>query len=191
MGSKLVRVECVLRVSSLVFAVMAALLLALDAQTKTILFVTKKASIKNLHALRLTTIVVAMAAGYQLLQLMRMAAFAWLGRNPCNEYSNKFTACLYLFLDQGVTYATFAAATAGFQEAFVGLFGVEKMQWMKLCNVYTRFCEQIAGGMVVCLALCVTMAVMSAVSAHRFFKLYHRSRPSPSKSDRRSMMAAS
>lgn len=51
MGSKVLRAESVLRILSLVFAAMAALLVGLDTQTKTVFFVTRTATVKDMEAL--------------------------------------------------------------------------------------------------------------------------------------------
>lgn len=51
MGSKVLRAESVLRILSLVFAAMAALLVGLDTQTKTVFFVTRTATVKDMDAL--------------------------------------------------------------------------------------------------------------------------------------------
>lgn len=51
MENKAVLVEGFLRVASIVLATMSALLLGLDTQTKTILFIPKKATAKDLQAL--------------------------------------------------------------------------------------------------------------------------------------------
>lgn len=50
MENKAVLVEGFLRVASIVLATMSALLLGLDTQTKTILFIPKKATAKDLQA---------------------------------------------------------------------------------------------------------------------------------------------
>lgn len=52
MTSKAVRVECVLRMLSVVLTLMAALLVGLDTQTKTLFFARKTATFRDLDALR-------------------------------------------------------------------------------------------------------------------------------------------
>lgn len=180
MGSKVLRAESVLRILSLVFAAMAALLVGLDTQTKTVFFVTRTATVKDMDALWVMTVVFSVVAGYHLLHLFRCMAFTWLGKNPC--HCNKFVAWLYFVLDQGSTYATFGATMAALQAALVGLFGIGSLQWSKLCNIYTRFCDQIAGGIICGLVATLVMAVVSAISAHRLFQLYPRTRRSSPKS---------
>jgi uncharacterized protein (TIGR01569 family) len=68
----------------------------------------------------------------------------------------------------------FATTVAALQACFVGLIGVEALQWSKLCNIYTRFCEQAAAGMLCSMLAAGGMAVVSAFSARELFR-----RPAP------------
>jgi len=71
---------------------------------------------------------------------------------------------------QGCAYMVLATTVAALQACFVGLLGVEALQWSKLCNIYTRFCEQAAAGMVCSLVAAAGMAVLSAFSARDLFR---------------------
>uniref|UniRef100_A0A0A8XPB1 CASP-like protein n=1 Tax=Arundo donax TaxID=35708 RepID=A0A0A8XPB1_ARUDO len=64
----------------------------------------------------------------------------------------------------------FAMTMAALQACLVGLLGVEALQWSKVCNIYTRFCEQVAAGLVCSLLAAVGMAVLSAFSARDLFR---------------------
>jgi len=64
----------------------------------------------------------------------------------------------------------FATTVAALQACFVGLLGVEALQWSKLCNIYTRFCEQIAAGTVCTLLAAAGADVLSAFSARDLFR---------------------
>ncbi|RWV98244.1 hypothetical protein GW17_00038918 [Ensete ventricosum] len=162
MENRLLKAECVLRMLSLALAAAAALLVGLDTQTKTVLLVRRKATAKDLDGLWTMTLVTSATAGYHLLQLFRcMAALALLGRNPCRGSKSM---AWFLFLSD--------------QAALVAVFGVDDLQWSKLCNIYTRFCEQVAGGMLCGLTASLAMAVVSAVSAYHLFRLYPRCRRS-------------
>ncbi|EAZ21949.1 hypothetical protein OsJ_05601 [Oryza sativa Japonica Group] len=72
----------------------------------------------------------------------------------------------------GCAYVVFASTAAALQACMVGLIGVEALQWSKLCNIYTRFCEQAAAGMLCSFLAAAGMAVLSAFSARRLFRLY-------------------
>ena len=74
------------------------------------------------------------------------------------------------FLVQGSAYLVFATTVAALQACFVGLIGVDALQWSKLCNIYTRFCEQAAAGMVCSMIAAVGMAVLAAFSARELFR---------------------
>jgi len=74
------------------------------------------------------------------------------------------------FLVQGSAYLVFATTVAALQACFVGLIGVDALQWSKLCNIYTRFCEQAAAGMVCSMLAAVGMAVLAAFSARELFR---------------------
>lgn len=117
---ELVRAEWGMRALSLVLAAMAALLVGLDSETETVIFVARKATVKDLTALwyslpqlensssfrnsvpkscgRVMTIAASVTAGYHLLQLCRCMASAALGRSSSPQ--NKFAAWLQFLLDQ-------------------------------------------------------------------------------------------
>jgi uncharacterized protein (TIGR01569 family) len=69
-------------------------------------------------------------------------------------------------------YMTFATTVAATQACMIALEGAHAMQWTKLCNIYTRFCEQIAGSLALGMLAAVGTAVASAVSARNVFRLY-------------------
>ncbi|KAF8783827.1 hypothetical protein HU200_000267 [Digitaria exilis] len=71
---------------------------------------------------------------------------------------------------QGCAYVVFATTVAALQVCFVGLIGVEALQWSKLCNIYTRFCEQVAAGIICGMLAAVGMAVVAAFSARDLFR---------------------
>lgn len=74
----------------------------------------------------------------------------------------------------------FATTVAALQACFVGLIGVEALQWSKLCNIYTRFCEQVAAGIVCSMLAVAGMAVVAAFSARELFRRPCSSSAAPS-----------
>ncbi|XP_072993388.1 CASP-like protein 2C1 [Typha latifolia] len=178
MGSKVLKAESLLRGLSLVLAAIAALLMGLNQQTKTVFFEPKKATVNDIEAFRVFTGVLAIAAGYHLLQLSKCLAFQFLTESPC--WCNKLVAWLCFLIDQVITYAAFVAAMAALQASTTALFGIGHLQWAKLCNIYTRFCVQVGASLVCALAATLTMAAVSAISAHRLFRLYPASKPAVS-----------
>ncbi|KAL5204477.1 hypothetical protein ABZP36_009348 [Zizania latifolia] len=79
---------------------------------------------------------------------------------------------------QGVAYLTFATTVASVQACMVALEGVQALQWNKLCNIYTRFCQQVSGSLACGMLAAVGAVVLSAVSARNLFRHYP-SMPSP------------
>lgn len=176
------RAETLLRGACAATSAAAALLLGLSAQTKTVLFVRKKAVPRDVEALWVLIVAAAVAAGYHAARLvMRLY---WSGRGSDNagggRSSTKAVAWISFLLDKGCAYVVFATSAAALSACFVALTGVEPLQWSRLCNIYTRFCVQGAFGMVCGLAAAVGMAILSAFSARDLFRLYsppgHRGR---------------
>ncbi|BAF07984.1 cASP-like protein 2C2 [Oryza sativa Japonica Group] len=162
-----VRAERLLRGGCVVMAATAALLLGFSAETKTVLFVRKTAVAKDVQALWVLTVAAAAAAGYQFAQLVRCMYCSSSG-----DAGAMAVAWTSFLLDKGCAYVVFASTAAALQACMVGLIGVEALQWSKLCNIYTRFCEQAAAGMLCSFLAAAGMAVLSAFSARRLFRLY-------------------
>ncbi|PUZ74335.1 hypothetical protein GQ55_1G056600 [Panicum hallii var. hallii] len=167
------RVEYVLRGACAAMAAAGALLLGLSAQTKTVLFVQKKAVPKDVQALWVLIVAASAAAGYHVVQLARclyMARLSTAGGGGGSRRLSREIACVSFLLDKGCAYMVFATTVAALQACFVGLIGVEALQWSKLCNIYTRFCEQAAAGMVCSMLAAGGMAILAAFSARELFR---------------------
>ncbi|CAL5059971.1 unnamed protein product [Urochloa decumbens] len=179
-GSPPARMECVLRGACAAMAAAGALLLGLSAQTKTVLFIQRKAVPKDVQALWVLIVAASAAAGYHVVQLARCLYMSRLGvaggGAGCRRLSRGIT-CVTFLLDKGCAYMVFATTVAALQACFVGLVGVEALQWSKLCNIYTRFCEQAAAGMLCSMLAAGGMAVLSAFSDRELFR---RRRPGSS-----------
>ncbi|CAL4889665.1 unnamed protein product [Urochloa decumbens] len=168
------RMECVLRGACAAMAAAGALLLGLSAQTKTVLFIQRKAVPKDVQALWVLIVAASAASGYHVVQLARCLymsrlAVAGDGAGGCRRLSRGIT-CVTFLLDKGCAYMVFATTVAALQACFVGLVGVEALQWSKLCNIYTRFCEQAAAGMICSMFAAGGMAVVSAFSDRELFR---------------------
>uniref|UniRef100_A0ACD5YNX5 Uncharacterized protein n=1 Tax=Avena sativa TaxID=4498 RepID=A0ACD5YNX5_AVESA len=162
------RAETLLRAACAATSAAAALLLGLSAQTKTVLFVRKKAVPRDVEALWVLILAAAVASGYHAARLLLRRLYSGGGGNA----SCKAVAWISFLLDKGCAYVVFASSAAALQACFVALVGVQPLQWSKLCNIYTRFCVQGAFGMVCGLAAALGMAVLSAFSARDLFRLY-------------------
>ncbi|CAO2044761.1 unnamed protein product [Urochloa humidicola] len=169
------RSECVLRGACAAMAAAGALLLGLSAQTKTVLFIQRKAVPKDVQALWVLIVAASAAAGYHVVQLARclymshLAAGTGGGGAGSRRLSRGFV-CVTFLLDKGCAYMVFATTVAALQACFVGLVGVEALQWSKLCNIYTRFCEQAAAGMLCSMLAAGGMAILSAFSDRELFR---------------------
>ncbi|KAF5201448.1 Casp-like protein 2c1 [Thalictrum thalictroides] len=161
----------VLRLLSMLLLVSTALIVGLDTQKKFI-FSTfeRKATVKDIDALLLLTIIASVCAGYNLLQLSNSFIFHHIKGN--REGSNIKLAWLSLLLDQVVAYTSFGATSAAAQASVIALMGVNSLQWLKMCNLYTRFCIQIGGGLACGYVASLLMAVVSAFSAFNLFRFY-------------------
>lgn len=165
------KTEGLLRGACALLAAAAALLVGLNTQTETVLFIRKKATVKDVQALWVLAMAAAAAAGYHLLQLLRcfyLSRFA--DGKPCRH--RRAIAWLCFLLDKGCAYLTFATTVAAAQACVVALYGTHALQWTKLCNIYTRFCEQVAGSLVCAMLAAVGTALLSVVSARNLFRLY-------------------
>ncbi|CAI9765738.1 unnamed protein product [Fraxinus pennsylvanica] len=79
-----------------------------------------------------------------------------------------FNTCLI----SAAVYTVFAANSAAVQASTFALIGESSLQWMKLCNRFTRFCTQIAGALLCGYVASIFMAVISAMSAYNLFRFY-------------------
>jgi uncharacterized protein (TIGR01569 family) len=96
--------------------------------------------------------------------------------NVSHTQANSAALCLW---PQACAYTTFATTVAAAQACMIALDGAHALQWTKLCNIYTRFCEQIAGSLVLGMLAAVGTAVLSAASARNVFRHYSPSSPPP------------
>lgn len=62
---------------------------------------------------------------------------------------------------------------AAIQASLVAITGVKPLQWRKVCNVFTRFCDQVGGGITCALAASLAMSILAAISANRLFRSHY------------------
>ncbi|TKY54587.1 CASP protein 2C1 [Spatholobus suberectus] len=163
------RGEVYLRVSAILVLVLTACLVAFDTQTKAVLFtIEKKATYKDLDALKILVYVTSAAAGYNLLQLCKH--LTWSRRNFKGSYM--YMAWICFLLDQIAVYIIFAANTATLGASVLAITGSQAFQWLKVCNKFTRFCIQIGGAHLCGYAASILMALISTISAYKVFRMY-------------------
>ena len=71
-----------------------------------------------------------------------------------------------------MAYLTLAAVAAATQSAMFAKFGETELQWMKICNMYGKFCNQVGEGIASALIASLSMVVLSGISAFSLFRLY-------------------
>lgn len=163
------RGEVYLRVSAIVVLVLTACLVAFDTQTKVLLLsIEKKATYKDLNALKISVYVTSVAAGYNLLQLCKH--FPWFRGNFKGSYM--CMAWMFFLLDQIAVYLVFGANTATLGASLLAVTGSEAFQWLKVCNKFTRFCIQIASAVLCGYAASIIMALISTISAYKVLSMY-------------------
>lgn len=77
-----------------------------------------------------------------------------------------------IYFLQAAVYTVFAAQSAAVEASAIALAGVRSLQWMKLCNRFTRFCIQIGGALLCGYAAVLVLVVVSSLSAFQLFRLY-------------------
>lgn len=71
-----------------------------------------------------------------------------------------------------MAYLMLAALGAALQSAMFAKFSEPELQWMKLCNMYGKFCNQGGEGIASSVIACLCMVIVSAISAFSLFRLY-------------------
>ncbi|KAL2534781.1 CASP-like protein 2C1 [Abeliophyllum distichum] len=165
------RKEAFLRVFATVFLVLTACLVGFDTQTKILFYsVVRKATYRDLNALFVLVWIDSAAAAYNLLQLFR--CYLWPVSKEDLTSNYKYLAWGFYLLDQAAVYIVFAANSAAVQASMFAVTGESSLQWMKLCNRFTRFCTQTGVALLCGYFASIFMAVISSISAYNLFRFY-------------------
>ncbi|CAA0809708.1 CASP-like protein 2C1 [Striga hermonthica] len=163
--------EALLRIISVVMLALTACLVAFDSQTKTLFFtLTKTATFRDMNALYVIVWIDTAVATYNLLQLLR--GYMLPGFRKDLTPSHRFVGWAVYLLDQVATYTVFAGNTAAVQASMLAVTGEKSLQWMKVCNKFTRFCTQIGGALLCGYVAAILMVITSSISAYGLFRLY-------------------
>lgn len=160
--------ELILRSSICGLALVAALLIATDTQVKEIFTIQKKAKFTDMKALVFLVAANGVAAAYSLLQAIRCA----VGMVKGSVLFNKPLAWVIFSGDQAIAYLCVAAIAAAAQSAAFAKLGEPELQWMKICNMYGKFCNQVGEGIASALFASIGMVMVSCISAFSLFRLY-------------------
>ncbi|CAN1337058.1 CASP-like protein 2B2 [Linum perenne] len=138
--------ELVLRCLTCVLGVICIVLLVTDTQVKEFFSIQKRASYTDVKAMVFLVIANAIAAAYSFVQLVRCVVMAYL---------------------------TVAAVAATIQSSVFAETGQAELQWMKTCDMYAKFCTRAGEGVVSGVLACLSMVLVSCISAFGLFRLYN------------------
>ncbi|CAN6288379.1 unnamed protein product [Urochloa humidicola] len=161
--------ELSLRLAACGFALLAAVLLAVNKETHDFLgLFVKEARYTDMQSLVILVITNGIAASYSFLQggrcLVSMARGWALVSKPM--------ACAVFFCDQVITYAALSALAGAMVAAMIGKHGQAQFGWMKTADLYKRFSMQATGAIICAIVAVVAMVPVSALSAFNLFRLY-------------------
>ncbi|CAH9086076.1 unnamed protein product [Cuscuta europaea] len=160
--------ELVLRCVICALALVGALLIATDTQVQEIFTIRKKATFKDMKALVFLVVSNGILAAYSLVQVVRCTVSIIRG----SVLFNKPLAWAVFSGDQLMAYLSLAAVAAATQSAVIAKFGQNELQWMKICNMYGKFCNQVAEGIASSLFASISLVLLSGLSAFSLFRLY-------------------
>lgn len=160
--------EVILRFAMIALALVAAVRVGTDTQTRTIFTIEKKAKYSDMKALVFLVVMNGIVASYSLLQGLRCV----LSIYTQSPLTSKPLAWLIFALDQTMAYFSLAAAAAAAESAYLAERGQTEFQWMKVCIFYEKFCHQIGEGLVSTFLVSLSMATVSGMSAYHLFRLY-------------------
>jgi len=174
-GSNLKAVDRKVRIAELVlrclicgFGVLAAVLIGSDTQTKEIFSIKKTAKFTDMKALVFLVVASGLAAAYSLLQVLRCVVSMVRG----SVLFNKPLAWVIFSGDQLMAYLMLAAVAAAAQSSVFAKFGEPELQWMKICTMYGKFCNQVGEGVASAVFASISMVLLSGISGFSLFRLY-------------------
>ncbi|ESW19627.1 hypothetical protein PHAVU_006G141200 [Phaseolus vulgaris] len=160
--------ELVLRCVILGLGVLAAVLVGTDSQVKEFFSIQKTAKFTDMKALVFLVVANGLAAGFSLLQGLHCIICVVRGRTLLS----KPLAWVIFSGDQVMAYVTVAAVAAAGQSGMLAKVGQPELQWMELCNMYGKFCNQVGEGIASAFGVSLSMVVLSCISAFSLFRLY-------------------
>ncbi|XP_042386065.1 CASP-like protein 2B1 [Zingiber officinale] len=162
--------ELFLRCAITLFGVLTAALIGSNTQTRDFFSQEKKAEFTDMKALVFLVATSGAVAGYSLIHGVR-CAWSMVVKGSA-VLLNKPLAWAIFSLDQAVAYLTLAAVSAAVQGSALGKFGQPELQWMKICDLYAKFCKRGEEGLVCAVLVCLCVVTVSSISAFNLFRLY-------------------
>ncbi|KAM3268241.1 CASP-like protein 2B1 [Capsicum chacoense] len=164
--------ELILRCVILGLAVVGALLIGSDSEVKVIFSIKKEAKFTDMKVLVFLVIANGLAAAYSLIQVLRCIFSMIRG----SVLFNKPLAWAIFSGDQLMAYLVLSAVAAAAQSGVISKLGQPQLQWMKVCNLYGKFCNQVGEGIASSFLVSLSMIVLSGISAFSLFRLYGNNR---------------
>ncbi|KAD3069386.1 hypothetical protein R6Q59_030496 [Mikania micrantha] len=161
--------ELILRTAICGLALVATLLVATDTQVKQILAIHKRAKFTDMKSLVFFMVANGIVAAYSLVQIVRCVVSVVRG----SMLFNKPLAWIIFSADQAMAYMIVAAVGTTAQSATFAKIGEAEVEWMKVCDMYGKFCNQAGEGIASSVFACASMVIVSAISAFSLFRLYH------------------
>ncbi|KAJ4912392.1 CASP-like protein 2B1 [Raphanus sativus] len=165
---KLRQTELLLRCSVTALALLGLIMIVTDTQVKQIFTIEKRAKYTNMKSLVFLVVANGIAAVYSLFQLLRCV----MGLMKGSVLFSKPLAWAIFSGDQAMAYMSVAAIAAASESGIIGIRGEQELQWMKLCNMFGKFCNRGAGGVASAMLASVAMVLVSCISAFSLFRLY-------------------
>ncbi|XP_031491257.1 CASP-like protein 2B2 [Nymphaea colorata] len=162
--------ELVLRCVICGAGALVAVLVGTDTEVMEIFTLEKRAKFTDMRSLLFLVIANGMAASYCLVQGLRCAVC--LFGESGSLLLSKPLAWIIFSCDQVMAYVLLSAAAAATQSAALAETGQHEFEWMKLCNLYRKFCTQVGEGIVGSYVVSLSMIALSCVSAFNLFRLY-------------------
>eukprot|EP00249_Psilotum_nudum_P020411 c2768_g1_i1 orf=330-863(+) len=171
MGRNFEKTQVSLRFVAVLTAVAALALIVSDKEAKGFnifpgVVVYHKATFTDLNALRVSVIVIGIAAGYSCLQSIRCV----LGLFNYNTSKALPICWCFFLLDQAMSYLLLSSAAATAEASYLSEQANTHLGWGKVCNFFRAFCYQMGAGLVVEFILTMELAATAVLSAYLLFR---------------------
>ncbi|XP_010434824.1 PREDICTED: CASP-like protein 2B1 [Camelina sativa] len=160
--------ELLLRISISVLALLGLILIVTDSEVKLIFTIKKTAKYSDMKSVVFLVVANGIAAVYSLLQSVRCV----VGTMKGTVLFSKPLAWTIFSADQVMAYLSVAAIAATAESGMIAREGEEDLQWIKVCNMYGKFCNRMAIGVSSALFASIAMVFVSCISAFSLFRLY-------------------
>ncbi|KZV27601.1 hypothetical protein F511_11604 [Dorcoceras hygrometricum] len=149
-------------------ASISIILIVTDYEVKEIFTIRKEAKFTDMKAVVFLVVTNGLAVAYSLVHVLRCVLSMIRG----SVLLNKSLAWAIFSGDQIMAYLILAAVSAALQSGIFAKFGQTELQWMKLCQLYAKYCNQIGEGLASAVLASLSMVLLSAISAFSLFRLY-------------------